>query len=105
MRKSIVAMVLLVTAVTAGQRRVFGAEGVLVPARLTEPVNQRSIFIYSGFVNVAKAGTYTLKMPVDDGDELTIGGMTNPQDPAYQAAVTFSEPGIYPFQVLHWDRV
>ncbi|MCY3019286.1 MAG: hypothetical protein NTW87_09710 [Planctomycetota bacterium] len=86
-----------------------------VPARLKDPVNQRSIFIYSGFVNVAKAGTYALKMPVDDGDELTIGGvvvhskttfggMTNPQDPAYQAAVTFREPGIYPIQVLHWDR-
>ncbi|MGD0089693.1 MAG: hypothetical protein ABSE73_07215 [Planctomycetota bacterium] len=86
-----------------------------VPARLKEPINQRSVFIYSGFVNVAKAGTFAIKIPVDDGDELKIGGvvvhsktipggMTNPEDPAYQAAVTFVEPGIYPIQVLHWDR-
>ena len=54
-------------------------------------------------------------MPVDDGDELiiggvvvhsktTFGGMTNPTDPAYASKVTFFEPGIYPIKVLHWDR-
>jgi len=90
-------------------------KGEALPARLKEPVNQRSVFIYSGFVKVEKAGKYGIIIPVDDGDELaiggvvvhsktTFGGMTGLDAPEYAARVTIEEPGIYPVRVLHWDR-
>jgi hypothetical protein len=86
-----------------------------LPARMSEPVNFRSVFIYSGFINAKKAGTFDIKIPVDDGDEVTVGGvvvhsktefggMVSADAPAYAGRMTFVEPGIYPIRVLHWDR-
>lgn len=86
-----------------------------LPARFAETVNQRSIWVFNGFVNVGKAGTYTIQAPVDDAVEIKIGGivvhtrgpfggMTPPEGPENVDKVTFSEPGIYPIAVTYYER-
>jgi hypothetical protein len=86
-----------------------------LPTRMSEPVNFRSVLVYTGFIAVKKSGTVDIKIQVDDGDEVMIGGivvhsktefggMVSADAPAYAGRMTFVEPGIYPIRVLHWDR-
>ena len=91
------------------------AQGMRAAPRISQPIGQRSVFILKGFVKVDKAGAYKLRVPVDDGAEVKIGGivvfqknefggMAQFDDPAYAAEVSFAAPGIYPLRVIHWDR-
>lgn len=81
---------------------------------LAEAMSSRNIFVFTGFIEVPKAGTYEFRVPADDGAELTIGdvvvlshmhgGWYGPGWPQYVARAEFAEPGIYPVKVLVWDR-
>jgi hypothetical protein len=91
-------------------------KGPALPPRMDEKINQRSIMIYTGFINVPRGGIYSLQVQVDDGDEVSIGDtvvhtkttfdvMFDWLDSRYAAKVFIKEPGIYPIRVLHWDRM
>lgn len=81
---------------------------------LAEVMSSRNIFVFTGFIEVPKAGTYEFRVPADDGAELTIGdvivlshmhgGWYGPGWPNYVARAEFAEPGIYPVKVMVWDR-
>lgn len=83
------------------------------PAQLAYQMSSRNIFVFTGFIKVDKAGTYTFRIPNDDSDELTIGGVVVHTVPAggfmhrtwepYLARAEFVEPGIYPVRILHYD--
>lgn len=91
------------------------AQGMTLSPRMSEAIGERSVFVFRGFVEVEKAGTYKIRVPVDDGAEVKIGGVvvyakndfggiTSYEDPVYAARVKFMKPGIYPLRVTHWDR-
>ncbi len=86
------------------------------PKRLTAPIGPRTIMVFSGFIEVKKAGAYTLSIPCDDGDETSIGGVVvharphfggmniDPDSAENKGAAEFAEAGIYPIKVTLWDR-
>lgn len=84
------------------------------PAELARKLSSRNIFVFTGFIQVDKAGTYTFRVPSDDACELAIGGvvihtvetggMYAATHASYLAQAEFSEPGIYPIKVIHWDK-
>ena len=85
------------------------------PARFDQPVGPRTIYVFTGFIKVEKAGTYFISAPCDDGDEVTIGGVvvqarpsfggvTSPDAPENIGHVEFTEKGIYPLKVILYDR-
>jgi len=83
-------------------------------APLATVMSTRNIYVFTGFIEVPAAGTFTFRIPADDGAELTIGGVTvhshmhggfyAPTMDGYAAKAEFSAPGIYPVKVLFWDR-
>lgn len=83
-------------------------------APLTMAMSTRNIYVFTGFIEVPAAGTFTFRIPSDDGAELTIGGVVvhshmhggfyAPTMDGYAAKAEFVEPGIYPVKVLFWDR-
>ncbi len=101
----------------------FGAEGFAakkaagspMPERMSTPIGRRSVFVLRGFFEVKKAGVYKLRVPVDDGAEVKIGGkvvffkndfggMGGEEEAKYNAAMSFTAPGIYSIRIIHWDR-
>ncbi len=85
------------------------------PARFDQPVGPRTIYVFTGFIKVEKAGTYFISAPCDDGDEIKIGGVvvqarpsfggaTSPDAPENIGRAEFTEAGIYPLQVILYDR-
>lgn len=81
---------------------------------LAEVMSSRNIFVFTGFIEVPKEGTYEFRVPADDGAELMIGDVTvlnhfhggwyGPGWPHYLGRAEFAEPGIYPVKVMVWDR-
>lgn len=77
-------------------------------------MSSRNIYVFTGFIEVPKAGTFTFRIPADDGAELSIGGVVvhshfkggwyGPLDDGYAAKAEFVAPGLYPVKVLFWDR-
>ena len=99
----------------AGAFATLKASGLPVLPRMSLPIGRRSVFVLRGFISVKKPGTYNLRVPVDDGAEVKIGGrvvfyknefggMSADDDPRYAAQMTFSKEGIYSIRVTHWDR-
>ncbi len=91
------------------------AAGMAASPRISQPIGARSVFILTGFIHIEKAGSYKLRVPVDDGAEVKIGGavvfrkndfggMSAFDDPMYSADISFASPGYYPLRVIHWDR-
>jgi hypothetical protein len=85
------------------------------PARFDQAVGPRTIYVFTGFIKVEKAGTYFISAPCDDGDEVKIGGVvvqarpsfggaTSPDAPENIGHVEFTEAGLYPLQVILYDR-
>jgi len=90
-------------------------EGQALPARFDEKINGPSIFIFTGFVEVAKAGTYRIAVAADDAAEITIGGALAhvqtarhgehaPHAPMTISQVYFAKAGIYPVRVLFYNQ-
>ncbi len=86
-----------------------------LPARFDQAIGSRTIYVFTGFVKVDKAGTYVVKVPCDDGDETSIGGVvvharpsfggiTDADAPENVGHMEFTEKGIYPLKVILYDR-
>jgi|688.fasta_scaffold349160_1 hypothetical protein len=81
---------------------------------LDRKMSSRNIFVFTGFIEVKKPGVYDLRVRCDDAAEVTIGdvvvhsvesgGMYGPYHEPYLAKVEFSKPGLYPVEVLFWDK-
>ncbi len=91
------------------------AGGEPVPDALKVRLSSRNIFVFSGYFRVPRAGAYEFRVPADDGGELTIGGVvvhTNspgsgmyaPTNPMYLTMVAFEAPGIYPLELVFFDK-
>lgn len=88
-------------------------DGVTEGALATK-MSSRNVFVFKGFIEVPKEGTFVFRVPADDGVELTIGGVSvlshfhggwwGPRHEWYLGKAEFAEPGIYPVEVLFWDR-
>jgi hypothetical protein len=89
--------------------------GKALPARFVQAIGSRTIYVFTGFIKVDKAGTYVINAPCDDGDEVsmggvvvharpTFGGITPPEAPENTGHVEFAEKGIYPLKVILYDR-
>lgn len=88
--------------------------GPEVPAELETQMSSRNIWVFKGFIRVDKEGTYDFRIPCDDAARLTIGGIlahTSPEGgmyeataPQYLSRAEFMVPGIYPVEVLHYDK-
>lgn len=88
--------------------------GEKIPDELKVQMSSRNIWVYKGFVRVEKEGTYTFRVPNDDAARLTIGGVvvhTSPEggmygvkDDRYRSHAEFVAPGIYPVEILHYDK-
>lgn len=86
-----------------------------LPARFDQAIGSRTIYVFTGFIKVDKAGTYVVKVPCDDGDETSIGGVvvharpsfggiTDADAPENVGRMEFTEKGIYPLKVILYDR-
>jgi hypothetical protein len=81
---------------------------------LAATMSSRNIFVFRGFIEVPQAGTFSFRIPADDGAEISIGGVVvhshnqggwyGPQNAGYMGRAEFSEAGIYPVEVLYWDK-
>lgn len=91
------------------------AGGDPVPDALKVHLSTRNIFVFTGYFEVPRAGAYEFRVPADDGGELTIGGvvvhvnspgsgMYAAANPMYLTMVTFKEPGIYPLELVFFDK-
>jgi hypothetical protein len=88
--------------------------GPAVPAGLKVPMSTRNIFVFKGFIKVEKAGTYEFRVPCDDACRLTVGGIVvhtsgegglyEAMHPKYLSRAEFFEPGIYPVEMLFYDK-
>ena len=97
------------------EKRIAAEEnGKVVSAGLKVPMLTRNIFVFKGFINVGKAGTYDFRIPCDDQYEMTIGGVVvgaggvgglyAANDKMYRSRAEFVKPGIYPVSILQYDK-
>jgi hypothetical protein len=78
------------------------------------PMSSRNIYLVRCFIRVRKAGTYSFRVPADDGSVLKIGGvvihshftggMLGHDDGAYHSRADFAKAGLYPVELMFFDR-